>query len=325
MEREPLDMLALGEVLVDMISTDEATTLNETPTFEMHLGGSPTNLARNIVKLGGRAALVAKVGDDAFGQFARAQLDREGVSTEYLNTSRTAHTSVVFVTHTQGTPDFLPLREADCRVGAGEVPDQAILRARAVHASSWALSYEPFRSIAIHALKMAHMTGKLVTFDPNYSPKIWPNVHEARYIHSLALPYVDIIKPSMDDVRRLFGAQSTPEYGIMRYHEMGVPVIVITMGAQGALLYHNDEVCLIGGDRNVKVVDATGAGDAFWAGFVLAKLDGYDLATCVRVGHEVAARKLDHVGPLPKINRYALYRDMELERPQPGPLNLELF
>ncbi len=322
---DPLDVLALGEVLVDMISTEETTSLDSSPTFSVHLGGSPANFARNIVKLGGRAALVAKVGEDAFGRFVRAKLEQEGVNTESLGVTTSAHTSVVFVTHTKDTPDFLPLRDADFRFGTGELDRGLLMRARAVHATSWPLSREPFRSTVLHALQTAHNSGKLVTFDPNYSRLIWPNVHEARYIHSLVLPYVDIIKPSMDDVRRLFGEHSTPEYGIMRYHEMGVPVIVITMGEKGALLYHNDEVCLIKSERKVDVVDATGAGDAFWAGFVMARLDGYDLTTCVRFGHEVAAHKLDHIGPLPRLNRHKLYRMLGLERPHSIEMQIEFF
>lgn len=108
-----LDVLAVGETLIDFISEEEAETLREANTFRKHLGGSPANIAVNVAKLGGSSAAISRTGFGAFGQFLKAELRRNGVGTEYLVMDHRIHTSIVFVSRTSGTPDFEPSRDGD--------------------------------------------------------------------------------------------------------------------------------------------------------------------------------------------------------------------
>lgn len=108
-----LDVLAVGETLIDFISEEEAETLREANTFRKHLGGSPANIAVNVAKLGGSSAVISKTGIGAFGQFLKAELRRYGVGTEYLVMDHRVRTSIVFVSRTSGTPDFEPSRDGD--------------------------------------------------------------------------------------------------------------------------------------------------------------------------------------------------------------------
>lgn len=302
-----LDLLAIGETLVDLISVEQVESLQEATTFRRYAGGSPANIAANVVRLGGRAAVATKVGADALGRFLQAELVQTGVETIGLVQDAGVHTSIVLVSRSGGTPDFEVLREADYRLEPTDIPATLVARARVVHASTWPLSREPARSAVEQAFRLAQAAGKVISLDPNYSPQVWPDREEARRVLQQMMRYATITKPSADDARRLFGAGLTPEAYIARFHAMGPRVVVFTMGAGGMILSVDGEQAFIPA-QPVKVVDTTGAGDSFWAGFIVALLDGNPLVQCALFAREVVGRKLVTVGPLSgPLDRQDLY------------------
>jgi sugar/nucleoside kinase (ribokinase family) len=306
-----LDVLAIGETLVDFISEEEAESLREAYTFRKYQGGSPANIAVNVAKLGGTSAVISKTGIGNFGQFLKAELQRAGVVTDYLVMDHLVRTTVIFISRTEGTPDFEAFRAGDYKLEPAEVNREAIARARVVHASTFALSREPCRSSVEKAFQLAEERGKIISLDPNYSRRIWPNYREARDVVEHMLGYATITKPSLDDAGRVFGAGERPEAYIERFHEMGPPIVVLTMGSDGILLSQGGEVTYVPA-RDVEVVDATGAGDSFWAGFLTAFLDGKSLKRCALFAREIVEQKLTTVGPLPDgIDREEIYSQVE--------------
>jgi sugar/nucleoside kinase (ribokinase family) len=302
-----LDLLAIGEVVIDFISVEEADSLRNAYTFRKYQGGSPANIAVYVAKLGGRAAIAAKTGIGAFGQFLKMELRRSGVITDYLVMDHLVHTSVIFVSRTKRTPDFEAFRNGDYQLEPKDVDEGAIKRARVVHASAFALSRQPCRSAIEHAFQLAREHGKLISLDPNYSPHIWPDYKEAKEVLRKMLGYATITKPSLDDARRVFGDGKTPQEYVGLFHEMGPQVVVLTMGAEGVLLSEGGMLTHIPA-RPVEMVDATGAGDSFWAGFLVALLDGHPFHRCALFAREIVERKLATVGPLPDtIDRQTVY------------------
>jgi fructokinase len=307
MSSPDLDVLAVGELLVDLISTEQAPSLAETEEFRRYQGGSPANIAVNVAKLGMRSALIAKTGIGAFGQHCKRELSRFGVLTDYLVMDHHVRTTMVFVARTAGTPDFEVARQGDAELRPEEIPDEAVTRTRLVHASTFALSREPCRSAVRHTLQLARAQGKLVSLDPNYHPEVWPNLFEARAVLRELYPLVDLTKPSLDDAERLFGPGRTPEEYVEMFAELGAKTVVLTMGAKGMLLRYDGKIQAFP-PHTVEVVDATGAGDAFWAGFLVAWLDEQPPERCMLFAREVADRKLRAVGPLPTtIDRDKVY------------------
>jgi fructokinase len=292
-----LDVVAIGETLVDFISVEETDWLRNAYTFRKYQGGSPANIAVYVAKLGGEAAVISKMGIGAMGQFLKAELGRAGVSTNYLVMDHRCHTSVIFVSRTARTADFEAFRNGDFQLQPHEVSEEAIERAKIVHASTWALSREPCRLAVEQAFKLAQKQGKVVSLDPNYSPQIWPDYREASEIIPYMLSFATITKPSRDDAVRLFGRDKEPEEYIELYHKMGPKVVVFTMGADGVLLSDEGKLTHIPA-RPIKALDATGAGDSFWAGFLVALLDGNPLQRCCLFAREIVERKLTTVGPL---------------------------
>jgi len=306
-----VDLLAIGETLVDFISVEEADSLHEAYTFRKYQGGSPANIAVNVVKLGGTAAVISKTGIGHFGKFLKGELQRVGVITDHMVMDHLVHTTVIFISRTDGTPDFEAFRAGDYKLTPGEVDEAAIAQARVVHASAFALSREPCRSAVERAFQLAEEHGKIISLDPNYSRQIWPNHREASDVLARMLGYATITKPSLDDAGRIFGVGEKPETYAAWFHEMGPPIVVLTMGGDGILLSEGGELKHIPA-RRVEVVDATGAGDSFWAGFLTALLDGSSLEQCALFAREIVERKLTTVGPLPdSIDRAEIYRHVD--------------
>jgi len=303
-----LDLLAIGETLIDFISTEPAESLREATTFRRYLGGSPANIAVNVSKLGGRSAILSKTGIGAFGQFLKAELQYHGVNTDYLIMDHRVHTSFIFVSQTSGTPDFEASRNGDYKLTLEEVPEEAIARAKVVHASTFSLSREPCRSAVQKALQLASEQGKIVSFDPNYSPVIWPDYQEAQTIIRNIYRYATITKPSLDDAHRLFSSNERPETYIEMFHELGPRIVVLTMGKDGSLISEDGHLLGHLSARPIQVVDATGAGDSFWAAFLVAMLDGHSLKDCLLFAREIVEMKLSRIGPLPAaIDRAEIY------------------
>jgi len=303
-----IDLLAIGETLIDFISDEAVGSLQYAATFRRYLGGSPANIAVYVAKLGRKAALISKIGIGAFGNFLKGELRHYGVITDYLVMDHRVHTSVIFVSRTTGTPDFEAFRSGDYQLTPNEISEDAIAHARIIHASTFSLSREPCRSAVSKALRFAHELGKIVSLDPNYSPKIWPNYEEAKQVLRELYRYASITKPSLDDAQRLFGTGYTPEQYIQMFHDIGPRLVIMTMGKDGVLISQEGKIVSHVPARPVKVVDATGAGDSFWAGFLVAMLDGNSLERCALFAREVVEQKLVTVGPLPSaIDRREIY------------------
>lgn len=306
-----IDVLTLGEALIDMISVEVAESLFDAHRFEKHQGGSPANIAVNLAKLGHRAAFIGKTGIGAFGSFIKAELRKAGVNTDYMVMDHRVHTSVIFVSRTTGTPDFEAFRDGDYKLEAHELSLEAVRRAKIVHASMWPLSREPFRAAVELAFQTARAAGKLISLDPNYSRRFWPDYRDAMDVIPRMLSYATLTKPSLDDAERLLGEGLTPEAYIEKFHAMGPQIVVLTMGGDGLLLSDGQSLTRIPA-KQIEVVDATGAGDSFWAGFLAALLDGEPLERCAQFAREVVALKLTRVGPLPdRVDRQAIYAMME--------------
>ncbi len=310
--KDPIDLLSVGETLIDFISVEQTDWLRNASTFRRYLGGSPANIAVNVSKLGGASAVLSKTGIGAFGKFIKSELQRHGVSTDYLVMDHRTRTTVAFVSSTSGKPDFEIARSGDYLLRPEEILEESVRRSRIVHASTFALSREPCRSAVRKVLRTARENGQKVSLDPNYSQRIWPHHKEAIQVIEEMFQYVDITKPSLDDAIRIFGPEQTPEKYIALFHEMGAGTVVLTMGADGLLVSEKGRLVCHLPTRTIDVADATGAGDAFWAGFLVALLDDNSLENCALFAREVVEMKLARVGPLPlEVDRQEVYDKMK--------------
>lgn len=297
----PFDLFALGEALVDLISTTEATSLSEAPTYERFMGGQATNLAMNMALIGKHSALAACVGEDGFGRFLKEQLQSSAVVTDFLQFTAKASTSLSIMTRQAQTADFVIVRGADAYLRSSPAIEAAAASSRIVHTSAFGLSREPARTTILSALEIAQKAGAIVSLDPNYHPKNWPDTPDFLSLLRSAYQYVTLTKPSLDDCLRIFGPNQEPQEYARRFLDWGCQTVALTMGSKGLLLATSTGGLYHFKSSSVPVVDATGAGDAYWAGFLSALLDGASAIEAAKMGLVVAEIKLGLVGPLKQL------------------------
>ena len=116
-----IDILCVGEALIDFIGHQTNTLLNNTRDYHRYLGGSPTNVAMNSARLGLNSLIVATVGNDAFSEYIFKKLADAGVNTSTIRKIDYKPTSVIFVSKSEGTPDFIPFRAADCEITENQI------------------------------------------------------------------------------------------------------------------------------------------------------------------------------------------------------------
>ena len=311
-----LDVLAVGETVVDFISHERVNSLRTAKQFTRYLGGQPANVAVYVAKLGARSAVLSKVGAGLFGEFLEEQLQHHGVDTEALLRTDALPTSSVFVTRTVGVPDFKVNRGADALLDMRDVSEELIARARVVHSSCFALSREPSRAAIRRALRLAHRGGKIVSLDPNYTPRIWPDKDEAWEVLAEIMPYVTIVKPSLEDARRLFdynlSEAALEQRCLEEFHDLGAKVVIVTRSGGTVTVSDGKTVERVGPLPANEVDNVTGGRDAFWSALLVAHLDGKPWPICVRFAHEVAALKLRVIGHVERmIDPEAIYRRLE--------------
>ncbi len=305
----PYALLSVGELLADFIGHHVSTSLLDAQDFRRYQGGSPANMATNMARLGNKAALVACVGNDSIGKYLTRQIEESGVDTQFIAIDPLEPTSIVLVSRTAGTPDFVAYRNADCQLKPEQLPDSLLAQAQLFHTTCFALSHQPAQDTIVDAAKRARAAGCQVTIDTNYAPSIWPDRAQAWRVLTDYCSAGALVKISEDDAERLYGTPQTPERILADFHQMGATVICLTLGPNGSIVsYEGGQKQTQIPGKKIDVVDVTGAGDAYWAGFLTAYLDGHTPEDCARAGAALAKLKLTRQGPLPdKVDRKLIY------------------
>ncbi len=295
-----IDIICIGEVLIDFIGHEINTSINRTKDYHRFLGGSPTNVAVNASRLGLKSLLVASCGQDGLGEYVVRKLKHNNVITSQIAKLESAPTSVIFVSKSTETPDFIPYREADCQITENQLPDEIIADAAIFHTTCFALSKNPARETILNRAKKAAELGLQLSIDINFSERIWPNREEAKQVLAEYLSLNPIVKLSEDDCYRLFAEVKTEDYIFDYFHKLGASRICLTKGKNGVVLSDLEHGLFFQEALPIEEIkDATGAGDAFWTGFLYAQLNEKDLDESISIAQRLASIKLQNVGRLP--------------------------
>ena len=256
-----MDLYCIGEMLIDFIPGGEPAS------YIRKAGGAPANVAIAAAKNGLRSGLCCSVGADDFGRFLMGTLAEHGATALQPKLCEDAVTTLAFVTLAEnGERSFTFARKpgADMYLCEADVKEKDISEAVIVHAGSCSLSASPAAQATGKALRLGHELGKIVSFDVNYRDVMWNGQQESctRAVQAI-LPYVDILKISEEEVEMVGGEAGLP--ALMR--ENRIALTVETLGERGAKCFFGDQVLTVAG-RKARCVDATGAGDAFWGGFL---------------------------------------------------------
>jgi 2-dehydro-3-deoxygluconokinase len=291
-----VDVVTIGETMVLLVPQDQVP-LADADGLAVHVGGAESNVAVHLVALGHRARWVSRLGDDPFGDLVLRRLAAAGVDTSavvrvpggrtglYVKDPRGERTAVHYYRDRSPATTLTPDTLADPQVADGRI----------LHLSGITAALSPSARDLVRAAM--GRPGRLVSFDVNHRPALWPAGEAAGVLAELA-DAAGLVFVGLDEARALWGCATAADVRDLLPHP---DTVVVKDGAVGAYSFG------AGGERfvpapKVAVVEPVGAGDAFAAGYLAGVLDGADETARLRLGHLVAASTLvvrgDH-GRLP--------------------------
>lgn len=292
--------MVVGDANVDLeirLPPDARRETHANPDPQMFGGGSAANTAAALARLGVACRFAGTVGDDSFGRLAVESLAEAGVDTELVTVSREEPT-VTVVAVVQPDGDRLiyvwpPSGGAHGALRPGHVT-AAVGGSTWLHVSGICLRLAPARDAVLTAMEAARIRGIPVSFDLNLRLENWGWEAGFREVVEAAVERADVVMgAAADEVGALVGVDDPVEAATAL---AGADRLVIArLGAAGAVACSANEATTVPG-FDVEVVDTVGAGDAFDAGFIAARLDGMDVTTALRWGNAVAGLAISQPG-----------------------------
>jgi fructokinase len=272
-----MDIVCLGELLVDMFPAELGRRLVEVSAFRPKPGGAPANVAVAATRLGAQSAFIGKVGDEAFGHHLADILRQEGVDVRGMRFDEDARTGMAFIAKPdENTAEFVFYRNpgADMRLQADELDRALLQETRAFHFGSLSLGQEPSRGATLEAARIARETGALISFDVNYRPTLWSSPQEAYEQVMATIPHANLLKVNEVELALLAGSEDL-DSASKTLLQMGPDLCVVTLGPDGSY-FRVAEGGKFVPPFKVQAVDAVGCGDAFVAGLLYQLVVGAD-------------------------------------------------
>jgi sugar/nucleoside kinase (ribokinase family) len=290
---EPLDVLCLGILVVDLIARpveDLPTrgTLELVDEISMRGGGSALNAATDLVRLGLRAGAAGKVGTDPFGEFLLGLAHERGVDGRCVLVDRTVPTSAtIALVDGEGERTFLHLPGANGQLRAEELDRELLFSGRALHLAGALVLDRLDGEPAAEILAEAKSRGLQTSLDTVFASGRWERV-------LASLPYADLFTPGLREAQAITG-ENDPARAASWLRNRGVGEVIVTLGPAG---------CYAAGATfegrvappQVEAVDGTGSGDAFAAGLIYGKLAGWPLERAAQFANAAGALATTAVG-----------------------------
>jgi sugar/nucleoside kinase (ribokinase family) len=258
-------------------------------------GGSAANTIVGIASLGGKAAYMGKVKDDQLGRVFRHDIKNAGAafdSLAALDGPATARCFVLVTPDAQRT--MLTYLGACIELTPDDVDDAIIAQSAVTYLEGYLYDPPLAKQAFLKAAGIAHGAGRLVSL--SLSDPFCVNRHRAEFL-DLVSGHVDLLFANDAEIMALFETDDFDE--ALRRTRGHASVAAITRGAKGSLVVTDEDVIVIGCEPVAHVVDTTGAGDLYAAGFLYGFTQGRDLATCARLGGLAAGEIISHIGARP--------------------------
>jgi sugar/nucleoside kinase (ribokinase family) len=298
--RRPLDVVVAGLAVVDVIGRPvkfsrnlRRGSLQYLDTIMLTTGGNVLNCGVDLVKLGFRVGAITRVGDDSFGRYIRSQISQYGINARGVIVDRKRQTSATIVCvdrtgertfyHTRGCLENFRAKDVLARL-------DLVRKAKIFVFGYLGLlpEFVPEMEKLFAAIKRD--TGVNILLDTGGTPTRSPGLLRK------VLPYVDYFLPSLEEAAALTGV-ATPREIVESFRSCGAKGVVgVKLGAKGCFVSWQDRQEFIPALKVKKVIDATGAGDAFVSGFLAGVLSGLEPFEAARVGNAVAASCVAAVG-----------------------------
>jgi 5-dehydro-2-deoxygluconokinase len=334
-----LDLAHLGRLGVDFYAQQIGARLEDVTSFAKYLGGSSANTAFGCARLGLRAGLVSRVGDDAMGRFLTETLAREGCDVSHVGVDPARLTAaVVLGIEDKETFPLIFLREncADMAIGDAEIEASYIGRARALLITGTHFSTEYIAGVSSRALDHAHARDVRTVLDIDYRPVLWGLTKRGdgatRYIASgtvtahlqRLLPRFDLVIGTIEEFN-IAGGSDDVMRSLAEVRRHTAAVLVVKRGPLGCAVIDGAipaslDAAFNGAGVNVEVLNVLGAGDAFSAGFLSGWVRGENYDACTRYANACGALVVSRHGCAPAMPTrveldYFLAHATEISRP----------
>jgi 5-dehydro-2-deoxygluconokinase len=290
------DALVVGRLGVDLYPLQDGVGLEDVTSFGKYLGGSAANVSVAAARHGHSVALLSRVGNDPFGRYLLAELDRLGVDPRYVSVDPTYATPLTFCEIFP--PDDFPLyfyrkpKAPDLNIEAVDLDLFAARDARLLWFTATGLSEEPSRTAHGTALAVRNRRAHTV-FDLDYRPMFWDSAAEASSQIGQALRFATVAVGNREECEVAVG-ESDPSRAADALLERGVELAIVKQGPDGVLARTADESVVVPPHR-INVVNGLGAGDGFGGALIHGLLEGWGLERMLKFanvsGAIVASRR----------------------------------
>lgn len=260
--------------------------------FNAVAGGSAANTAAALASLGSSVAFIGRVRGDELGNKYEASLKDAGVKSRLKKSDSdpsTGHCVVLLTPDAERT--FNTYLGAASLLGPEDIDEAAISDSKVVYMEGYLWDREPAKEAFLRAIEVAHRSGGKTAL--SLSDSFCVDRHRAGFL-DLVKNRIDLVFSNESELKSLFETDSF-EKAFNEIKKFGV-VAAITRGAKGSVVVSKDETHTIPAEPVSKVVDTTGAGDLFAAGFLYGFTNGCDLAKCGKIGGIASAEIISHFG-----------------------------
>ncbi len=288
-------MVCAGLVVADhlcppILHLPKAGELVTVDELVLNIGGGAANTAVDLARLGVRAAVRARLGEDIFGRFARETLKASNVDTDWLMTDRELPTSQTLVVNVRGEDRrFIHCVGANAGFVAADLDAVLETVPRVLHIGYFLILPRLDASELADRFARARAAGTITLLDV-------ATPGPGRYLEPLkvVLPHTDVFVPNTDEAELILG-ESDPVRQALAFHEMGAKRVVITRGERGVVSV-SEELRVKLGTYPISFVDGSGGGDAFNAGYIVGLLEGRSELECLKLASAVGASCVRAVG-----------------------------
>ena len=313
-----LDAITIGRSSVDLYGAQVGGRLEDMASFKKYIGGSPTNIAAGMARLGMRAAVITRVGDEHMGRFIREQLMREGVDVRGVKTDpeRLTALAILGIRDDRQFP-LLFYREncADMALCEDDIDPQFIAEARCVTVTGTHLSHPGPEAAAVKALELARENGARTVLDIDYRPNLWGvaghGEGERRYVESAGvtaklrsnLHRFDLVVGTEEEFH-VAGGSAGAIAALRAVRAVSDAVLVCKRGPMGSVAFEGPipdrlDEGVAGPGFPIEVFNVLGAGDGFMAGLLKGWLDGEDWPTTLKYANACGALAVSRHGCTP--------------------------
>jgi 5-dehydro-2-deoxygluconokinase len=305
---EALELVCIGRTCVDLYGEQVGAPLESMQSFRMYVGGSASNVCIGAARLGIRTAMIARVGNDALGRFVQKTFvdEKVDVSGTRFDPDRLTGLITLAVRKCDDFPRiFYYENAADLALSEDDINEDLVGSAKVLLVTGTHFSRPNLDAASRKAIRVAKANNRRIVFDIDYRPVLWGLTSHGRgeqmfvesgrvsdHLQSI-LPDCDLIVGTEEEL--CIAGGTTDLYGALQAIRSRTGAAVIRKrGAQGSMVYAGEiprdlDSGLSAATFPVEVLNSTGAGDAFLAGFLYGWIRGEHLETCCRFANACGA------------------------------------